>query len=167
MVSAARADRPLQLTGVHPSLADPLINGMNFLNEVMSDYPSAISFAPGAPNLAMLSDFDISENVARFLDYKGSRWPAGAADRLLREYGPSRGIINDLIAEALSNDGVIHAEPRDIVVTVGAQEAMLLALRALFRTAGDVLVVSDPCYVGIVGAARMLDIEVVGVNLRA
>lgn len=163
-MSIIGSDPFLRLCDVHRSLADPLIDGMNFLNEVMSDYPSAISFAPGAPNVAMFENFDISENVARFLDYKSAKSsPIGAAERLLREYGPSRGIINDLIAQALSNDGVVEAQPSDVVVTVGAQEAMLLALRALFRNAGDVLVVSDPCYVGIVGAARLLGIEVVGV----
>lgn len=155
----------LALCALHRSLADPLIGGMNFLNEVMSDYPSAISFAPGAPNASLLEDFDVNESIARFLDYKkASSSPAGAAERLLREYGPSRGIINDLIAEALSNDDVTQVDPRDIVVTAGAQEAMLLTLRALFRDAGQVLVVSDPCYVGIVGAARLLGIEVVPVN---
>jgi len=38
-----------------------------------------------------------------------------------------------------------------------AQEAMLLALRALFSGPHDVLLVSSPCYVGISGAARLLD----------
>jgi (S)-3,5-dihydroxyphenylglycine transaminase len=141
-----------------------MIGGMNFLNEIMSEYPSAISFAPGAPNAATLIDFDIDDNVRRFLDYKRKKsLSSGAAERLLREYGPSRGIINDLIAQALSNDEVVQCEPQDIVVTVGAQEALMLTLRVLFRDPGDVLMVSNPCYLGILGAARLLGIEVIPV----
>ncbi|MFI0983620.1 PLP-dependent aminotransferase family protein [Streptomyces sp. NPDC021093] len=50
-----------------------------------------------------------------------------------------------------------------MVVTVGAQEAMLLVLRALIRSTDDLLAVADPCYVGITGAARLLDVETVPV----
>jgi DNA-binding transcriptional MocR family regulator len=50
-----------------------------------------------------------------------------------------------------------------VVVTVGAQEGMLLVLRALIAGPADVLLVSSPCYVGITGAARLLDVEVVPV----
>ncbi|KTT68091.1 GntR family transcriptional regulator [Sphingomonas sanguinis] len=141
------------------------MGGITFLNEVMSHYPSAISFAPGAPNVTLLENLDIGASVARFLDFKKANSSVpGAAERLLREYGPSRGIINDLIAKALSIDGVVAADPREVIVTAGAQEAMLLALRALFGDPRHVLVVSDPCYVGIVGAARLLGIDVVPVN---
>jgi (S)-3,5-dihydroxyphenylglycine transaminase len=44
---------------------------------------------------------------------------------------------------------------------------MFLALRALMRGPDDVLVVSSPCYVGITGAARLLDVEMVAVQERA
>jgi (S)-3,5-dihydroxyphenylglycine transaminase len=65
-----------------------------------------------------------------------------------------------LIAESLRADEGIDVSPEAIVVTVGAQEAMLLVLRALFASPDDVLLVSSPCYVGITGAARLLDIPV-------
>lgn len=157
--------KSVPLSSLHRSLADPLIGGMNFLNEVMSEYPSAISFAPGAPNVATFRDFDFDDNVARFLDYERNKsLPSAAPERLLQEYGPSRGIINELIAQALSNDEVVECGPHDIVVTVGAQEALMLALRVLFRDPNDVLIVSDPCYVGIVGAARLLGIEIIPVR---
>jgi (S)-3,5-dihydroxyphenylglycine transaminase len=51
-------------------------------------------------------------------------------------------------------------------VTVGAQEAMLLVLRALFADPDDVLLVSTPCYVGIIGAAKLLGISIVAVRER-
>ena len=52
------------------------------------------------------------------------------------------------------------------MVTVGCQEAMFLALRALIAGPQDVLLVSSPCYVGITGAARLLDIELTAVEER-
>jgi (S)-3,5-dihydroxyphenylglycine transaminase len=48
-------------------------------------------------------------------------------------------------------------------VTAGAQEAMVIALRGLCSRPGDVIMAAEPCYVGITGAARILDIEVVPV----
>src|SRR3954452_14434556 len=41
---------------------------------------------------------------------------------------------------------------------------MLLVLRALIAGPEDVLLVSSPCYVGITGAARLLDIAVTPVE---
>src|SRR4051812_13192731 len=43
---------------------------------------------------------------------------------------------------------------------------MLLALRALISGPQDVFLVSSPCYVGITGAASLLDIAVVAVEER-
>src|SRR5205814_6339244 len=86
--------------------------------------------------------------------------PADQVRDMLFQYGPTAGRIQDLIAAALRADENIDVPPESIVVTVGCQEAMLLALRALVAGPGDVLLVSSPCYVGITGAARLLDIAV-------
>ena len=43
------ADVRLDLGELHASLAHPLLESMNFLNEIVSRYPRAISFAPGRP----------------------------------------------------------------------------------------------------------------------
>ncbi|MGX1914098.1 aminotransferase-like domain-containing protein [Streptomyces phaeochromogenes] len=151
---------------LHASLADPVLGSVAFLNEVMDRHPDAISFAPGAPHPEFVRHLDTRALTDRYLahlvDDRGLD-PA-RAERLLYEYGPAQGLINDLVAEALHADQGIRADARDIVITVGAQEAMLLTLRALFRDTGDVLAVADPCFVGIVGAARLLDIPVVAVR---
>ena len=39
----------LALTDLHGSVADPILDTMNFLNEVTARYPDAVSFAPGRP----------------------------------------------------------------------------------------------------------------------
>src|SRR5690606_40148488 len=80
--------------------------------------------------------------------------------RTLFQYGRTKGTIHDLVAATIANDDGSEVSPESIVVTVGAQEGMLLALRALVRDPRDVLLVSSPCYVGITGAARLRDVAV-------
>jgi (S)-3,5-dihydroxyphenylglycine transaminase len=63
-------------------------------------------------------------------------------------------------------DENIDVPAESIVVTVGAQEAMLLLLRALISGPQDVLLVASPCYVGISGAARLMDIALEPVEER-
>ncbi|MFS8197592.1 PLP-dependent aminotransferase family protein [Streptomyces sp. CWNU-52B] len=151
---------------LHGSLQDPVLGAIGFLNEVMGRHPDAISFAPGAPHPEFVQGLDTRALTDRYLAHlvTDRGLDPVRAERMLYEYGPAQGLINDLVAQALGADQGIHAAPREIVVTVGAQEAMLLTLRALFCGGGDVLAVADPCFVGIVGAARLLDIPVVDVR---
>lgn len=151
---------------LHASLQDPILDSLNFLNEVITRFPDAISFAPGAPHPADLTDIDITRYVNRYLQHvcHSRGIELDEAQRMLYQYGPARGIINDLLAQATSQDKGIDVPPEAIVVTVGAQEAMLIVLRALFRSSKDRLAVVTPCFVGILGAARLLDIEVVGID---
>jgi (S)-3,5-dihydroxyphenylglycine transaminase len=156
----------LSAASLHSSLAGPALRSISFLNEIMSRFPKAISFAPGAPHLVFLRNLDITGHVDRYLDYlcrvRGYR--PDRARQLLCEYGPSQGLINDLVAEALRRDHAIDVPPDAIVITVGAQEAMFLALRVLLRTGRDLLAVVDPSYAGITGAARLLDIDTVPID---
>ncbi len=157
--------RELTLSGLHGSLMDPLLGAMTFLNEITSRYPDAISFAPGRPNEELFAHERITEYLDAYTAYMQnvcgySRVQVRAA---LFQYGRTKGQIHELIARTIANDEGIHVAPEAIVITVGAQEGMLLSLRALFAGHGDVLLVSSPCYVGITGAARLLDIEVAGV----
>lgn len=156
----------LKQTDLHPALGEPELDSVRFLNEIMKRYPEAISFAPGAPHTAHLDDLDIGALLDTFRAHLRERRGLGpaAADRLLLEYGPSRGVINDLVAGALRLDHGIDVPDDAVVVTVGAQEAMVLVLRALFASAGDLLAVVNPCYVGMTGAARLLDIPLVPVD---
>lgn len=156
----------LDQASLHEALGDPALGSISFLNEIMSQYPAAISFAPGAPHLVGLQGFDPPACVATYVEHlMGSRGISGArARQLLYEYGPSRGIINDLVAQALRLDYAIDVPAEAVVITVGAQEAMLLTLRALFGALADMLAVASPCFGGIVGAARLLDIGIIPVN---
>ncbi|MFF4034397.1 PLP-dependent aminotransferase family protein [Streptomyces sviceus] len=160
------APKQLDRSALHGSLLDPVLGTIGFLNEVMSRHPNAISFAPGAPHPELLDDLDTGRYVERFLEHAvtvGGYTPVRAR-RLLLEYGPSRGLINDTVAAALQRDFGIAVSGAALVMTVGAQEAMLLVLRALFGSRDDVLAVTNPCFVGITGAARLLDIDVLAVE---
>jgi len=163
------SENVLDEISLHPAFADPALESMNFLNEVMKRYPKAISFAPGAPNLLFQKEFDYNRSIGTFLEHvrKTRNWSKEQATSLLYEYGPAQGLICDLIADALKSAVGLQIHREDILITVGAQEAMFLALRALFRRPQDQLAVVAPCYVGIRGAASLLNIDLVQVNEAA
>lgn len=150
---------------LNSALHDSKLEVMNFLNEIAGQYPNAISFAPGRP---LESYFEVSkslEYIAVYAKHQLTGGPSSGDDdyAVLGQYGRTNGIIGKLIANMLLNDEGIHVKDEDIVVTVGCQEAMCLCLLALCGNPGDVVLVPDPAYIGISGAARVLGIEVVPV----
>lgn len=153
---------------LHASVSDPALDAMNFLNEVTGRHPDAISFAPGRPYDGFFDVEQIFAYIRGFLDHLVEQ---GYSAREIRDsmyqYGRTAGQIRELIAASLSADENIHVPAESIVVTVGAQEAILLALRVLVAGPDDVLLVVGPCYVGVTGAARVLDIAVTSVPERA
>ncbi|MEU0946685.1 aminotransferase class I/II-fold pyridoxal phosphate-dependent enzyme [Streptomyces canus] len=158
----------LSAQDLHASLSDPLLDTMNFLNEVTHRYPDAISFAPGRPYDGYFDVEQIFTHLRGYLDHLAAegRSPAEIRDTLF-QYGPTGGRIREVIADWLRKDEGIDVPPESIVVTVGCQEAMVLALRALIAQPEDVVMVAAPCYVGITGAARILDLRLAGVAERA
>jgi (S)-3,5-dihydroxyphenylglycine transaminase len=157
----------LRMTDLHAGVADPIMDTMNFLNEITLNYPEAISFAPGRPYDGFFDTEQIFTHLRRYLDHLADQGHSPAQVRsAVFQYGPSAGLIRDILADSLRADEGIDVSPESIVVTVGCQEAMFLALRALMSGPDDVLLVSSPCYVGITGAARLLDAEVVAVRER-
>jgi len=150
----------LDATDLHSALSDPLLDTMNFLNEVTHRYPDAISFGPGRPYEEPLDAGTIADHIDAYTSYlaKQKGFTPEQVSRALFQYGPTNGLINELIAETIGHDEGIAVAPEAVVVTVGAQEGMLLVLRAVIRDPADVLLVSSPCYVGITGAARLLDV---------
>ncbi|MER5887986.1 aminotransferase class I/II-fold pyridoxal phosphate-dependent enzyme [Streptomyces sp. NPDC001941] len=154
----------LHARDLHGSVSDPVLDTMNFLNEITGRYPDAVSFAPGRPYDGFFETEQIFTYLRRYLDHlRDSGATPGQVRSALFQYGPTSGQIRELIADSLRKDEGIDVAPESIVVTVGAQEAMLLAVRALIRGPEDVLLVSSPCYVGVTGAARLLDVHPVAV----
>lgn len=140
----------------------PSLNVMNFLNEVVLQYPEAISLAPGRPAEEL---FDLSASLAeaeRYVAYRSRQ--TGLSEGQVRDdlgqYNKTNGIIRDLIARHLEVDEGIRVPEASIAVTAGCQEAMLVLLLSLFEPGKDVLLASDPTYIGITGLADILGIRV-------
>jgi (S)-3,5-dihydroxyphenylglycine transaminase len=157
----------LRRTELHASVSDPVLDTMTFLNEVTMRYPEAISFAPGRPYDGFFTTDEIFGDIRRYLDHltAGGHSPEQVRTAMY-QYGTTAGQIREIIADSLRVDEGIDVPAESVVVTVGAQEAMLLVLRALITGPDDVLLVSSPCYVGITGAARILDIALTPVDER-
>jgi (S)-3,5-dihydroxyphenylglycine transaminase len=152
---------------LHASVSDPLLDTMNFLNEVTHRYPDAISFGPGRPYDGFFETDRIAGYLQRYIEHLRTAGKTAPQIRdVLFQYGPTSGQIRELVGDSLRKDEGIDVPPESIVVTVGAQEAMFLVLRALFSDPDDVLLVSSPCYVGILGAARLLDLRMTAVAER-
>lgn len=154
----------LAKSDLHVSVSDPVSTSMNFLNEVAGRFPDAISLAAGRPH----EEFYTTEDIGRYLDiYVAHLRSSGLSEertrRVLMQYGRTNGQIHDLIARFLATDEGIDVPAEAISVTVGCQEAMVIALRGLCAQPNDVILAAEPCYVGITGAARVLDIPVVPV----
>jgi (S)-3,5-dihydroxyphenylglycine transaminase len=156
----------LKEESLHGSLQDPILGLIESVKEIAARFPDAISFALGSPYLGHLDELNISQYVDRYIEHLSHERGLGPrqARRLLYGYGPSRGLINDLVATGLRLDQGIEVSPEAVVITVGAQEAMLLALRAVCCSLDDLLGLVVPSYYGVIGAARVLDVGLVGIH---
>ena len=164
-LAAASMTASLRKEDLHASLSEPVLDTMNFLNEVTFRYPKAISFAPGRPYDGFFDTEQIFTYIRRYLDHLAERGNSPEQIRAaMFQYGPTAGQIRELIAASLLADEHIEVPAESIVVTLGCQEGMLLVLRALISGPQDAFLVSSPCYVGITGAASLLDIAVVAVE---
>ncbi|SEN18767.1 aminotransferase-like domain-containing protein [Actinacidiphila rubida] len=155
-----RAD--LDASGLHGSLTDPLLSAMTFLNEVAGRHPEALSLAAGTPYEGFYDVEDVHRALRAYCAHLREErgYDERHVRRALLQYGRTKGIIHDLIARYLSVDEGVDVDPEAIVVTTGCQEALLLTMRALKRDERDVLLAVDPVYVGVTGAARLLDLPV-------
>lgn len=151
---------------LHPSLDDASLLSMNFLNEITNRFPDAISFAPGRPTEVAFDAALLHRYLDRYRAWLRDERGLDEAQitRQLFQYGRTKGVIHELLARHLAVDEAIEVDPDSIVVTVGAQEAMFLALRALTAGPRDAVLAISPTYVGLTGAARMLGIPVYPVS---
>jgi (S)-3,5-dihydroxyphenylglycine transaminase len=156
----------LRLTDLHHALDTPIAESMNFLDEVTHQYPDAISFAAGRPYEGFFDLDDVHYYLERYRDH-AMAWHGDdevVVRRLVLQYGRTKGIIHDLIAQNLAVDEDIKVSPESIVVTVGCQEALFLTLRALRRDENDVLLTALPRHVGVTGAAHLADMRMLPVR---
>ncbi|MCX4460729.1 PLP-dependent aminotransferase family protein (plasmid) [Streptomyces sp. NBC_01340] len=155
----------MELSELNAVLGDPLLDSVTFLNEVAGRFPDAVSFAAGSPCEDFYDVDALDDYQRRFREYLTDElgMDRRRVIRTLFQYGRTKGIVHELIARHLVVDEDIDVDPDSIVVTVGAQEAILLVLRALRRDDRDVALAVSPTYMGFTGAARLLDLPVVPV----
>ncbi|HEU4325818.1 MAG TPA: PLP-dependent aminotransferase family protein [Roseiflexaceae bacterium] len=144
-----------------PALAASHLNVMNFLNEVTFWYPKAVSFAPGRP---LEQHIDIPGALGQLERYVRATADQEQLDphalmRQLGQYHKTNGMINGLISRFLLKDENINVPPQALMVTDGGQEAMLILIAGLFDREQDVLLVTDPTYIGITGIASILGLD--------
>jgi 2-aminoadipate transaminase len=101
--------------------------------------PDIISFAGGLPDTKAFPVQHIVEATRYVMEENG---------HIALQYGPSEGHtgLKEKIVELMGEEG-IEAEPDDLIITDGAQQALDL-IGKVFISAGDTIVIEAPSYVG-------------------
>ena len=152
---------------LHTSVTDPVAASMNFLNEVASRFPAAISLAAGRPFDEFYDVEDAERYLAAYIGHlRGAGMDEGRVRQAILQYGRTNGQLGTMIARMLEIDEGIRVPPEAVMVTSGCQEAMIIALRGLCADSRDVVLAAEPCYLGFTGAARVLGVTVVPYRRR-
>ena len=118
--------------------------------------PEIVSLAGGMPNLTALPmDLfaSIVENLVREHGQEALQYGSGQGHPKLREQ----------ICDVMALEG-IRANPDDVLVTTGSQQALDLISR-IFIDPGDVVLVEAPSYVGALGTFAQYEASVVHVEM--
>lgn len=101
--------------------------------------PGVISFAGGAPFLDELPFEKIARDTQRIIAEQGAQ---------ALQYGSSQGVqsLREHIVRIMELEG-ITAEPQDVLVSTGSQQALDVAARMLVNP-GDVILAEGPSYAG-------------------
>ncbi|MEV4005515.1 PLP-dependent aminotransferase family protein [Actinomadura sp. NPDC049753] len=122
----------------------------------MVSRPEVVSLAGGAPYVSALPLDAVGRMIGELVAGKGAealQYGSAQGDERLREH----------ICEVMSLEG-IQASADDVVVTVGAQQALDLITK-IFVDPGDVVVAEAPSYVGALGTFAAYQADVVHVPL--
>lgn len=123
-----------------------------------SEQPDVISFSQGAPADEFLPVETFHTVIDRVLTRDGA---AAMAYEQPEGYPPLRAAIAAHVASL-----GIEVAASDVLVTGGCQQALDLAVQSLLYP-GDVLLTSDPTYLGMLNIARARAVQVAGVPMDA
>ena len=117
--------------------------------------PEIVSLAGGMPNLSALPMEMMAEVVRELVATNGTE---------ALQYGSGQGhpLLREQICEVMALEG-IRANPDDVIVTTGSQQALDLISR-IFIDPGDVVLVEAPSYVGALGTFSQYQASVVHVE---
>jgi len=118
--------------------------------------PEIVSLAGGMPNLSALPMEMMAEVIKELIVTNGSE---------ALQYGSGQGHpkLREQICDVMALEG-IRANPDDVVITTGSQQALDLISR-IFIDPGDVVLVEAPSYVGALGTFRQYQASVVHVEM--
>ena len=118
--------------------------------------PEIVSLAGGMPNLSALPMDMMAEVVRDLVATNGTE---------ALQYGSGQGhpLLREQICEVMALEG-IRANPDDVIVTTGSQQALDLISR-IFIDPGDVVLVEAPSYVGALGTFSQYEADVVHVQM--
>lgn len=119
--------------------------------------PEVVSLAGGMPNLKDLPLESLAETAKSLILTSGAQ---------ALQYGSGQGWepLREQLVSVMTYDGIIGADPDDVVITTGSQQALDL-MAELFINAGDVVLAESPSYVGALGCFRARQADVVHVDL--
>lgn len=97
----------------------------------------------------------------------GRALAAALADSSSMSYGPIQGepALREQVSRIALERG-IAAHPDDVLVTMGAQQGIELALRT-FAARGDVLLIEEPAYPGVIAVAARHGLRLIGIPVDA
>lgn len=124
---------------------------MNLLNEAASRFPDATSFMSGRPPDEFVDIRVLQDWINRFVV---SRPDSERTWKELGQYSDTNGIIRDILAEYFIARGAASTKPEHCMITNGAQEGMIIALKGLCSDS-RVAIAADPTYTGFSGAAQI------------
>ncbi|MFY7844206.1 PLP-dependent aminotransferase family protein [Chryseobacterium gambrini] len=140
---------------------------MEFLNEIAENYPTAISLASGRPDSQFFDLKKIDFYISTYLNFisETKQKPYDILLSNLGQYSEASGIINEIISKYLLVEYGLETAPENVLINVGTQESLLISVLTLCNKEIDVIIVEDPCYVGIKNYALIAGYEVSGVKL--
>ena len=159
---SAYAGRGTFVTGPQVTVNDPRLLPSIAANPVgqsmhrLAQQPGIIAFSGGAPAEEFLPVHAIRQSINAVLDRDGA---AAVAYEETEGYPPLRQAVSDYVTSL----GIV-SQPDQILITGGCQQALDLAIQALLGE-GDVLLTTNPTYLGILDIARIRRVNVVGIPM--
>lgn len=150
--------------GLHPHEALLSERAANIKQSAVRDVfeismqPGLVSLAGGNPYLQSLPLAELGRVADRIIAEQGLE---------ALQYGGGQGILElrQQICEVMAAEGIMDADPANVVITAGSQSAQDVAAK-VFCNPGDVVLIEDPTYVGALNTfeAYQVDVQAVAVD---
>lgn len=164
-----RPDSPvLQDFAINPALGKDYNNMFAFLNDTAARYPQAISMVAGMPDDTFFHVDEHFSAVQLYVDHVSANTGKDelAVVNWIAQYNSSKGFIADILAKYLACDEGINVSPKDVMITIGAQEAFAILVSTLCAGENDVILMESPSYVGLSAPTKLLGFRGESVPLR-